>query len=218
MRNCCCARCARAACPSSGAASRRPRSSSAALESFAPDLILSDYTLPGFDGIEALEIAQAQRPDTPVHLRVRHHRRGACHPGAEARRRRLRAQGQPRAAGAGDRARAARGRGPRRAPLGAARARGERGALPLRHALLVHRHGAGRARRPLARRQSRALRDRRLRRDRAARRPTCNRSPIPTIGTLDADPDRATCSPERIDTYQTNKRFVRKDGRSYGRS
>jgi diguanylate cyclase (GGDEF)-like protein/PAS domain S-box-containing protein len=36
-----------------------------ALGSFAPDLILSDYTLPGFDGIDALEIAQAQRPDTP---------------------------------------------------------------------------------------------------------------------------------------------------------
>jgi diguanylate cyclase (GGDEF)-like protein/PAS domain S-box-containing protein len=36
-----------------------------ALESFAPDLILSDYTLPGFHGTEALEIAARQRPDTP---------------------------------------------------------------------------------------------------------------------------------------------------------
>jgi len=36
-----------------------------ALASFAPDLILSDYTLPGFDGTEALQIARLQRPDTP---------------------------------------------------------------------------------------------------------------------------------------------------------
>jgi diguanylate cyclase (GGDEF)-like protein/PAS domain S-box-containing protein len=36
-----------------------------ALESFAPDLILSDYTLPGFEGPEALHIARRSRPDTP---------------------------------------------------------------------------------------------------------------------------------------------------------
>jgi diguanylate cyclase (GGDEF)-like protein/PAS domain S-box-containing protein len=36
-----------------------------ALESFAPDLILSDYTLPGFDGTDALQIARSCRPDTP---------------------------------------------------------------------------------------------------------------------------------------------------------
>ena len=36
-----------------------------ALESFAPDLILSDYTLPGFHGIEALQIAGNRHPDTP---------------------------------------------------------------------------------------------------------------------------------------------------------
>jgi diguanylate cyclase (GGDEF)-like protein/PAS domain S-box-containing protein len=36
-----------------------------ALESFAPDLILSDYTLPGFDGPLALKIARQRRPDTP---------------------------------------------------------------------------------------------------------------------------------------------------------
>jgi CheY-like chemotaxis protein len=36
-----------------------------ALANFAPDLILSDYTLPGFDGSEALRIACEQRPDTP---------------------------------------------------------------------------------------------------------------------------------------------------------
>lgn len=37
----------------------------AALDEFAPDLILSDYTLPGFDGPLALQIARRQRPDTP---------------------------------------------------------------------------------------------------------------------------------------------------------
>ena len=36
-----------------------------ALADFAPDLILSDYTLPGFDGTEALQIAKVMRPDTP---------------------------------------------------------------------------------------------------------------------------------------------------------
>src|SRR6202789_1953968 len=35
------------------------------LVSFAPDLILSDYTLPGFAGTEALQIARSLRPDTP---------------------------------------------------------------------------------------------------------------------------------------------------------
>src|SRR5882757_1405557 len=37
----------------------------AALENFAPDLILSDYTLPEFDGPLALQIARRLRPDTP---------------------------------------------------------------------------------------------------------------------------------------------------------
>ncbi len=36
-----------------------------ALETFAPDLILSDYTLPNFHGTEALQIACERRPDTP---------------------------------------------------------------------------------------------------------------------------------------------------------
>src|SRR5262245_48171281 len=31
----------------------------------APDLILSDFTLPGFDGISALEIAREVQPDIP---------------------------------------------------------------------------------------------------------------------------------------------------------
>jgi diguanylate cyclase (GGDEF)-like protein/PAS domain S-box-containing protein len=36
-----------------------------ALAFFEPDLILSDYTVPGFDGTEALRIARSIRPDTP---------------------------------------------------------------------------------------------------------------------------------------------------------
>lgn len=35
------------------------------LDSFAPDLILSDYSLPQFDGLSALEIAQKTNPDVP---------------------------------------------------------------------------------------------------------------------------------------------------------
>jgi diguanylate cyclase (GGDEF)-like protein/PAS domain S-box-containing protein len=38
---------------------------SEALTAFAPDMILSDYTLPGFDGIDALQIARLRRPETP---------------------------------------------------------------------------------------------------------------------------------------------------------
>ena len=37
----------------------------AALEEDWPDLILSDFNLPGFDGLEALALAQATCPDTP---------------------------------------------------------------------------------------------------------------------------------------------------------
>ena len=39
-----------------------------ALESFAPDVILSDYNLPMFDGMSALAIAREQVPDTPFIL------------------------------------------------------------------------------------------------------------------------------------------------------
>lgn len=35
------------------------------LESFKPDAILSDYTMPGFDGLKALAIARREKPDTP---------------------------------------------------------------------------------------------------------------------------------------------------------
>jgi CheY-like chemotaxis protein len=36
------------------------------LEEFAPDIILSDYTLPNFDGMEALSLARARLPHVPV--------------------------------------------------------------------------------------------------------------------------------------------------------
>ncbi|MDY0066712.1 MAG: PAS domain S-box protein [Steroidobacteraceae bacterium] len=36
-----------------------------ALAGPAPDMVLADYTLPGFDGLAALRIAQEQRPDIP---------------------------------------------------------------------------------------------------------------------------------------------------------
>jgi len=37
-----------------------------ALGAFDPDLILADYSLPSFDGLAALEVAQAERPHVPV--------------------------------------------------------------------------------------------------------------------------------------------------------
>jgi len=37
----------------------------AALDSSSPDLVLSDYTLPGFGGMSALEIVRQRLPDTP---------------------------------------------------------------------------------------------------------------------------------------------------------
>jgi len=36
-----------------------------ALTAFTPELILSDYSLPGFDGFEALAIARDHCPDVP---------------------------------------------------------------------------------------------------------------------------------------------------------
>jgi PAS domain S-box-containing protein len=39
-----------------------------ALQSFAPDVILSDFNLPAFDGMAALAIAREQAPDTPFIL------------------------------------------------------------------------------------------------------------------------------------------------------
>src|SRR5947199_2473835 len=36
------------------------------LDEFAPDVILSDYTLPDFDGMEALSLARDRLPQVPV--------------------------------------------------------------------------------------------------------------------------------------------------------
>ncbi|HUL72780.1 MAG TPA: response regulator, partial [Vicinamibacterales bacterium] len=36
-----------------------------ALRDFAPDVILSDFSMPGFDGMAALSIARDVAPDTP---------------------------------------------------------------------------------------------------------------------------------------------------------
>ena len=38
------------------------------LKDFSPDLILSDYSLPSFDGLKALAIAQEKCPDVPFIL------------------------------------------------------------------------------------------------------------------------------------------------------
>ena len=81
-----------------------------------PDLILSDFTLPGFDGLTALEMAPGARARHAVHLPVRDHRRRARHRGTAARRLRLRAQDQPGAAGTSRTPRAQRSRHPPRTP------------------------------------------------------------------------------------------------------
>ena len=37
-----------------------------ALDDFTPDLVLSDYSLPGFDGLSALALVRQRFPDIPV--------------------------------------------------------------------------------------------------------------------------------------------------------
>lgn len=37
----------------------------AALEAFRPDIIISDYKMPRFDGMSALRMAQEKTPETP---------------------------------------------------------------------------------------------------------------------------------------------------------
>ena len=63
------------------------------LGEFAPDVILSDFSMPHFDGMAALALAHQAAPG-PLHLRLGHHRRGVRDPRAEERRHRLRAEDQ----------------------------------------------------------------------------------------------------------------------------
>ena len=110
-RNDRCARCACAACRSSAAASIPRPEFEEALPMFAPDLILSDYTPAGLRRHRGAAHRAAAAARHALHIRLGDHRRGARHRGAEAGRRRLRAQGESRAARAGDGARPARGAG-----------------------------------------------------------------------------------------------------------
>ena len=71
------------------------------------DAVISDYNLPGFSGLVALELLKAQRPRRAVHPGLGRDRRGHRRRGDAQRRQRLPAEGQPGAAGAGA---AARGR------------------------------------------------------------------------------------------------------------
>ena len=64
------------------------------------DLILADYLLPAFDGLNALDIARRIRFRDALRLRLRGARRRGRRRGAQTRRDRLRAQGQARAAAA----------------------------------------------------------------------------------------------------------------------
>jgi PAS domain S-box-containing protein len=43
----------------------RPADFESALKEFAPEVILCDYSMPGFGGLEALEVTLAQTPETP---------------------------------------------------------------------------------------------------------------------------------------------------------
>ena len=38
----------------------------AALRDFAPDIVLSDYSLPGLDGMDVLRLVRQKAPDVPV--------------------------------------------------------------------------------------------------------------------------------------------------------
>jgi PAS domain-containing protein len=64
-----------------------------ALESGGFDLILSDYTLPGFDGMTGAGARPREAARGAVPVRVGHDRRGACDRGPEAGRDRFRDQG-----------------------------------------------------------------------------------------------------------------------------
>ena len=52
------------------------------LEVFDPHVILSDFSLPRFSGLEALAISRRVAPGHSLHFRIRHYRRGKCRSGA----------------------------------------------------------------------------------------------------------------------------------------
>ena len=95
------------------------------LDEFRPDLILSDYTLPRFDGMTALSLARERRPDAVPHRDRLGQRgdRGRLHEGG---RHRLPAQEQPRPDRPGHRG------GARPVPRPAEKARAEAALPPAR--------------------------------------------------------------------------------------
>ncbi len=92
------------------AAASIPNRSSCARSSEPWDAIVSDYNLPGFSGLVALELLKASGSRRAVHAGLRRDRRGHRGRGDAQRRQRLPAEEQPGAPGAGA---AARGRGRR---------------------------------------------------------------------------------------------------------
>ena len=87
----------------------------AALDQHDWDLVIADYTMPGFSGTVGARDGARPRPGSAVHFRVRHDRRRDRGRGDEERRRRLHHQEQSQPAHSGDQPRAARCRGAARA-------------------------------------------------------------------------------------------------------
>ena len=75
---------------------------------FAPSIVLSDFAMPHFDGLSALEDRPPDAARRSVHLRVGNDRRGNGDPVAAQRRERLHSQVQPFPAAHGGQAGAAR--------------------------------------------------------------------------------------------------------------
>ena len=62
------------------------------------DIVLSDYVMPQFGGLRALELLESERLRRAVHRHLRHDRRGDSGAGDAGGRRGLSAEGSPRAA------------------------------------------------------------------------------------------------------------------------
>ena len=87
----------------------------AALDQHDWDLVIADYTMPGFSGTVGARDGARPRPGSAVHFRVRHDRRRDRGRRHEERRRRLHHQEQSQPAHPGDQPRAARCRSAARA-------------------------------------------------------------------------------------------------------